>query len=635
MSLPLKLCSLLVVTFLAVGAKADCSLGEYLLNGVCTPCPAGSYSNSTTATQCITCPLGYYRSQLGASFCFACSAGRYIDYTGASLCLGCGIGRYQDESAKSTCKPCPRGTYKDTNTGLETSCRACVAGRYSNEEGNTHVGKCLACPVGTSSSVTGASSCTQCAAGTITSVESQKSCASCPAGKVTTVAGLSTCTNCTVGTFAHIASMSICYNCSAGTYALNATGQQTCQKCPTGQITERELQYSCTTCASGTYTYSGSSLCLPCQFTAYECPTTPPTGFSIRDWTCFGSIATAAANLTDNAVIDAQFLSSLACQLTRFDPCAVSTDSDPRRGLGLFNSKHVEEVRRLAPTSAYAFRPRLRALETFALGSPLAADVYDSVKSMHALALLVDSYYTSFKARSAQVTNDCVSVASCVTDRIRDCALLQYLSNGVLSNVTSDEILMAGVVSAHQKGLITDSAKAFLGQTAATLQFYKLNSNLPKKCRIGVSTTSDSNALNSQSVTSLIVSARINTNVTQFDRNTALANILTWTSNRFPNADTEAAIVNTRQVNGQWFVDIFYSSSDSSAPNVFVNELTASSSTLSLGTSVASTTTISVTVSSTPFTPQGGSSPASRAQLSAAAVILTTLLSALLSFMYN
>lgn len=52
-----------------------CSAGTYLLNGLCTVCPKGTYKYQTTDLECKFCPRGYYNDKIaGASFknCLPC-----------------------------------------------------------------------------------------------------------------------------------------------------------------------------------------------------------------------------------------------------------------------------------------------------------------------------------------------------------------------------------------------------------------------------------------------------------------------------------------------------------------------------------------------------------------------------------
>jgi len=125
-------------------AKTDasacfCPTGRARINGTCTKCPKGQYSNKTNADACTDCPAGKYSATEGATSCTNCPKGTYNDTTGAT-----------------SCKKCPKGQYNG-KTGA-TSCTNCPAGKYSPSEGAT---ACKNCPKGKTSSA-GASSCTNC-----------------------------------------------------------------------------------------------------------------------------------------------------------------------------------------------------------------------------------------------------------------------------------------------------------------------------------------------------------------------------------------------------------------------------------------------------------------------------------------
>ncbi|MBD5398937.1 hypothetical protein HDR60_05565, partial [bacterium] len=66
-----------------------CSDGQYIKDGKCTSCPAGTFQKGNNrATSCTPCSAGTYSS------------------AGASSCKTCGIGQYQDKTGQSSCKSC-------------------------------------------------------------------------------------------------------------------------------------------------------------------------------------------------------------------------------------------------------------------------------------------------------------------------------------------------------------------------------------------------------------------------------------------------------------------------------------------------------------------------------------------------
>eukprot|EP01012_Entosiphon_sulcatum_P020572 TRINITY_DN2549_c0_g1_i18.p1 TRINITY_DN2549_c0_g1~~TRINITY_DN2549_c0_g1_i18.p1 ORF type:complete len:7257 (+),score=712.60 TRINITY_DN2549_c0_g1_i18:702-21773(+) len=116
-----------------VGGK--CPPGAYCpaRSAAPTPCPAGTFSNRTSATavsDCQACPAGEYCDNTGLTQptgdCFAgfycpmgtafptlkCPFGYYCP-NGSSVPLNCPSGTFQDITGQSTCKACPEGYYCD------------------------------------------------------------------------------------------------------------------------------------------------------------------------------------------------------------------------------------------------------------------------------------------------------------------------------------------------------------------------------------------------------------------------------------------------------------------------------------------------------------------------------------------
>lgn len=115
----------------------ECRVGRYIdgATGLCTPCPAGTYSTtafSTRASDCLSCGAGTYSETVAAnnaSACVPCPAGTFsgvIGASNASVCRTCGafatsvIGAQGD----SACV-CFNGYYLD---GADGVCKACEPG---------------------------------------------------------------------------------------------------------------------------------------------------------------------------------------------------------------------------------------------------------------------------------------------------------------------------------------------------------------------------------------------------------------------------------------------------------------------------------------------------------------------------
>lgn len=114
-----------------------CGVGSYInaANGICTPCPAGTYSEtalSISVVNCLLCPAGTYSAAVGAanrSTCLACPSGSFSAVLGAtevSVCLTCGPGATSIVGAQgqSQCQ-CVAGFYKDGD-----SCKPCEQGYF-------------------------------------------------------------------------------------------------------------------------------------------------------------------------------------------------------------------------------------------------------------------------------------------------------------------------------------------------------------------------------------------------------------------------------------------------------------------------------------------------------------------------
>ena len=151
--------------------------------------PAGPLTN--TGATCTICPagtalvLGSAMAPHTISSCTPCSAGSYSDTAGAQKCQACPAGTYSTGVGMSgyPCLQCVPGTYA-LQSGLST-CSACVAGTYLSSAGAYMQGLCFSCPAGTYSSAPGSSQCTLCAGGSYTAIEGGIACTACSQGKTT------------------------------------------------------------------------------------------------------------------------------------------------------------------------------------------------------------------------------------------------------------------------------------------------------------------------------------------------------------------------------------------------------------------------------------------------------------------
>jgi Leucine-rich repeat (LRR) protein len=305
-----------------------CNAGNYYSSGTCTPCPAGTFSNSSTrfVTQCTLCTGQTYSKTAGATSCTPCSDDKVSSSDGTS-CVYCDPGKGVkggDLPFNGTCQTCPDG-YKPVND----VCTMCIAGTYCKNgiENNCPSGKssvsfsstisqCLNCPSGSYSDATTSYRCEYCPAGQY-SIQGG-SCTNCPAGqysisggsctlcpfRMVSAAGSASCGYCPVGyglpdkylvTGFQGAQASDCEQCQAGTYALNdecitcpegsycPIGSSNYTSCGAGKTSPSDSTSisacvcspgyggeRCTICTAGTYSAGGSASCAACPIGTYS-----------------------------------------------------------------------------------------------------------------------------------------------------------------------------------------------------------------------------------------------------------------------------------------------------------------------------------------------------------------------------
>ncbi|KAJ8280617.1 hypothetical protein GJAV_G00056950 [Gymnothorax javanicus] len=148
-----------------------------------TPCPPGTFSNSTGLTgvqQCVSCPPGHYCSSSNSTsptgVCFAghycaagsvsptqhqaemgqyapagaarpqlCPLGTFQPARGQSSCLACERGHVCNQTGLAQPIPCPPGHYCPTGTSVP---RPCPLGSYLAQRGGEEVRHCSPCDAG-------------------------------------------------------------------------------------------------------------------------------------------------------------------------------------------------------------------------------------------------------------------------------------------------------------------------------------------------------------------------------------------------------------------------------------------------------------------------------------------------------
>ncbi|KAF6249639.1 hypothetical protein COO60DRAFT_1276806 [Scenedesmus sp. NREL 46B-D3] len=259
---------------------AVCPSGEQAsgaFGNVCDVCPADTYKNATSATQCRPCAAG--RVTHGTSSAdhdsladCVCSPGReQVNGT----CRACGTHMYKPAAGNEPCLACPANSF---TTGLQPSQHdelgdcSCQRGLFMTAEG-----ACQVCPIDTYSDTAGSTTCTSCPSGFVTAGSSRSQHDSaldclCPAGTqvVNDPAGSPSsspaCVVCPDSTFQTSPSLQPCRRCPDGTITLGSTpadhNSSTSCTCMAGQY---KVGASCSTCPANTYKAEpGDARCVPC-----------------------------------------------------------------------------------------------------------------------------------------------------------------------------------------------------------------------------------------------------------------------------------------------------------------------------------------------------------------------------------
>ena len=215
--------------------------------GTASPCPAGTYTLSSS--------------------CMTCNTGKYQDQIGQSHCINCDIGKYQDQFGQSVCKLCPAGKHQGSVGQPQCDGTACEAGKFFEHVAQTSAVTCKDCAAGQYQDQTEQTACkgTACAAGTFFEQVAQTApvtCKNCPLGKYQAQTGAVLCTDCPLGKYQAQTGAAACSDCIAGKYQDQA-GQTSCTACPTGKYQDKTQQDSCTACATNTRTIGARSCLAP------------------------------------------------------------------------------------------------------------------------------------------------------------------------------------------------------------------------------------------------------------------------------------------------------------------------------------------------------------------------------------
>ena len=123
----------------------------------CTPCNPGEYRDVAT-WQCVSCGLSQANDQSAQDTCTPCPAGSFTESVGATVCeeaqpgfyqagntqVACPDGQYQDEKGQTTCKVC--NSLMEEPNAAKTGCQACDAGAaYVFAEDRNTTRQCSRC----------------------------------------------------------------------------------------------------------------------------------------------------------------------------------------------------------------------------------------------------------------------------------------------------------------------------------------------------------------------------------------------------------------------------------------------------------------------------------------------------------
>ncbi|XP_013070411.2 uncharacterized protein LOC106057644 isoform X3 [Biomphalaria glabrata] len=171
---------LIVDSVATEGYCLGCLEGTYRVNDKCFPCPRGTFSNGSNASQCTKCPPNtstYTEGAITDKECVAeCVSGSFSSsglppcqlcpkntyWANATTCLACPdkyltlsngthrreqcraicpVGYFNEIDGHVDCKPCPKHTYSDKE-GM-TSCISCDSDTVTLSDASTSVTQCL------------------------------------------------------------------------------------------------------------------------------------------------------------------------------------------------------------------------------------------------------------------------------------------------------------------------------------------------------------------------------------------------------------------------------------------------------------------------------------------------------------
>ena len=168
-----------------------CQPGTYSSTGAapCTDAPAGMYVPTAWAASPTPCPAGTFSETSGSTACTPAPAGSYVAALGSSSAMPCAPGTFEPSLGSSACEPAAPGFY--VSESGSTSAAPCSVGMFSADAGST---ACTPAPVGYFVSSPGSSSATPAPADFYVDVLGAAAPVACPPG--TTTNGLTAQTAC-------------------------------------------------------------------------------------------------------------------------------------------------------------------------------------------------------------------------------------------------------------------------------------------------------------------------------------------------------------------------------------------------------------------------------------------------------
>ena len=307
----------------------------------------------------LTCPSGTYQDQSGQSSCKTCANSTYSD-VGASSCLldstTCPAGTY-DSGTDTVCDSCGAGKYNDQTS--QTACKSCATGEYQNEEGQASCNNDCVSPMVITvdarcidNRVYKERTCGLCVGneGYITSADACSAAAAALGWSDTTIASTSSRDDLPPGCF-H-GGNELFFNTNNPNYACRSNEKCLCTRtCPPGTYQDQSGQSSCKTCASGQYQeQSGQSSCKSCRSDTYqdqagkgECKECPHGTYQDQEGKgeCINFVKGCTYVAASNYNVDAE-LDDGNCTFNQYQPPPVCPTS-----LEYCNSTGLQEIKRL------------------------------------------------------------------------------------------------------------------------------------------------------------------------------------------------------------------------------------------------------------------------------------------------